>query len=235
MKSTIRFMYGSSGVGKSTRLYILFRFFSSLEKPNVLLIDDVPMGYSFKKHQLSIIGKENIKPTGKTFQGLDAFIGKLGNFEQQYNKIYEYCESHPGDLIVESVMSMSTHRTGPQYILENGFNVAYNSEFFVYPSFEAFRKRVADRGGRQYEKEEDAKIWLKNKQYLKKYGVFQSEITDPTRFILNKFSYDDDVDLFAIRFLNSTGKSELVHPLLNFLEEEKRKEKESLKKKVSLF
>lgn len=231
--NTIRFLFGSSGVGKSTRMYQLFKFLKSIEKPHILLIRDVPMGFEFKELGVAIIGKENMKPGGVvTFQGLDAFIGKLGNFEQQYNAIYEYCESSVKDIIVESVLAMSTNRTGPQYILDNKFNVKYNSEFFVYPSFDDFRQRVADRGGKFYEKEEDAKIWLKNKAYIRKYDVFQEEIKDMSRFNLNKFSFDDHMNNFGKRFLQSSGREHMVEDYIDFVRIDAGKPKQ---KAASLF
>lgn len=232
---TIRFMFGCSGVGKSTRLYELFKYLRSCEKPEVLLIEDVPMGYLFKDKGVAIIGKENKKPTGITFQGLDAFIGKLGNFEKQYNSIYRFAEAFEGDTIVESVLAMSTNRTGPEYIEANGFNVEYVSEFFIYPSWEAFKERVAARGGKVYENEADAPIWLKNEAYIRKNEVFQEEIKVASRkFSLSEYPYDDPQEDFAKRFLDSSGRSGEIYAFNKFRVEE-RERLEAKPKPKTLF
>jgi hypothetical protein len=212
-------MFGGSGVGKSTRLYRLFKFLREQETPFTLFINGHPVGYRFEQLKVAIVGKEywSKKLGHKAFQGLDAFIKKLGNFQQQYDALYRCCEQTEGDLIVESVMTLSTHRTGPKYILENSFDVAYESELFFYETFDEFRQRVAARGGRKYEREEDAPIWLKNQQYLRKYEVFQNEITDPQRFRLSKYPHTDPVDNFSRRFLMSSGREHLINDFERFV------------------
>jgi len=227
----IRFLFGCSGVGKSTRLYELFRYLKAIEKPEVLLIEDTPMGYLFKENKVAIIGKEH--KARDTFQGLDAFIGRLGNFEKQYNSIYRFAESFEGDVLVESVLAMSTNRTGPKYIEDNGFKVDYFSEFYVYPSWEAFQKRVAERGGKVYKNESEAPIWLKNNTYIKKNKVFQEEISNASRpFSLTVHPYDEPVEQFALRFFETISKD--TSSFLSFREEETRIKKNK-KKPTTLF
>ena len=211
---TIFYFAGTSGAGKSTRVYALIRFLEDRgEKPTGYLYHNkIAVGREYL-HSFYVIGKEITRNGKPAWQGLDSFIREINEgkgSEQLFKFFYETVRTQ--NLVLDSAAMLRSNRSRPLALEQYGVDAKTYSRFYWYDNFKEYQDRIA---GRSQGKilTEDSSMWKTNDS-MKRQGEMQAEempsVKHPERYEFFHGQPSEPVWTIGVDILQRVGHPELI-------------------------
>ena len=211
---TIFYFAGTSGAGKSTRVYALIRFLEDRgEKPTGYLYhSNVAVGREYL-NAFYVVGKEVNRDGKIAWQGLDSFIREINEgkgSEQLFKFFYETARTQ--NLVLDSAAMLRSNRSRPLALEQYGVDAKTYSRFYWYDAFKEYQERIA---GRSQGKllTEDSSMWKTNES-MKRQGVMQEEelklCKHPERYEFFHGLPSEPVWTIGVDILERVGHPELI-------------------------
>ena len=211
---TIFYFAGTSGAGKSTRVYALIRFLEDRgEKPTGYLYHNKIAVGREDLHSFYVIGKEITRNGKPAWQGLDSFIKEINEgkgSEQLFKFFYETARIQ--NLVLDSAAMLRSNRSRPLALEQYGVDAKTYSRFYWYDNFKEYQDRIA---GRSQGKilTEDSSMWKTNDS-MKRQGEMQAEempsVKHPERYEFFHGQPSEPVWTIGVDILQRVGHSELI-------------------------
>ncbi|MGL5913526.1 MAG: hypothetical protein ACRCZB_05120 [Bacteroidales bacterium] len=219
---TIFFIGGTSGSGKSTRVYCLIRFLEELGyKPtNYLICNGKAVGREYL-NSFFVIGKEYLKDGEKTWQGLDVFsdvVGGGNGSEGIYKFLHDIAKTQ--NILVDSACLLKTHRSRPKSLNDTDINIRSYSRFYFYETIEEYKSRIGIRN-KSREITERSEMWLSNKvfkSHVKRYREEEPFVQNIDRHEMHIGDPNEPVWTVGEAVLLRIGKESLVEDFKTFAE-----------------
>lgn len=219
-KTTVFFIGGISGSGKSTRIYALVQYLESKNlRTDYMTHCDKIVGRTYLDGSLSIIGKEVNRGMDKAWQGVDVF-SKLLSDDRGHDGLYEYFYNiaKNSSLLLDSAILLRTNRSRPLFIEENNVDIKTYSRNYWYKSFDTYKKRIYDRtNGRILT--EDSTMWGNNSDFPCYYERCKEEIAQsryPERYEVYLGDPEEPVSTIGEEVLKRIGREDLITEFIEF-------------------
>lgn len=215
--NTLLLIGGTSGTGKSTRVYALVKFFEYIgKKPtDYLVYKTKTIGRVYDN--VAIIGKE-INRQGKTaWQGLDTFSKEFGSSDIIFKYLYNETLAH--HVVADSAALWSSYRSRPIEIDKQNLPILSTAKFFSYDSLEEYQARIAGRSGGKLVVKKT--MWSSNKRFQNFGENYKEELTQtqhPERYQFIKSKCNEPVSTVGELILTFSGQEALIPQFKEFCE-----------------
>lgn len=216
---------GTSGTGKSTRVYALLKFLKTKETPKSFIINK-NVGYLFS-NRLLFLGKEIRRGNRIEYQGVDIVYRAVGgNHPEFYEKLFSLVQDY--SIVAETAVLLRTHRSRPAYICESPYAGTFKvySRFYYYDidspkGFELYYKRIHDRSGNT--PTENSSMWKSNLEFYRYVKHFNEELaTVPEElkplFVIDTGDPEEPVYTIGVEILKREGMDDLIPEFMDFCE-----------------
>ena len=221
--NTIFFFSGTSGSGKSTRIYYLVQYLESLG----LRTDEYSyrgrlIGRRYFDGSLLIIGKEVYRGNEKAWQGVDSYSDFLAGGEG-HTGLYRFFfdTSKSMSLVLDSAILFRTNRSRPLYIESQGVESDVYHRSYYYRSFESYRQRIYDRTSGTRIPTQDSPMWNNNSdfpRYIQRFNEELGSVEHPERFTIEHGDPEEPLYTIGDVVLRRVGRADLVDEFHVFCE-----------------
>lgn len=214
--NTLFIISGTSGTGKSTRIYVLIKFLESLGiKPSYLYHKQTTIGRKYL--DIGVIGKEINRQGKVAWQGVDYFTKEFGTSEAIFRYLYD--ATLEMNMIAESAAILSSQRARPLVIEAENLPIQSYARFFSYKTLEEYQARIAGRSGNI--KDENSSMW-KNNARFPAFGVTyekeKTQVVHPERYEYENGAFDEPLGSLGEIILKKTQHDDLIPGFKSFCE-----------------
>ena len=195
---------GISSSGKSTRVYLFFKFLRDMVKFTFqpFMYEGKELGLLCVELNLLFIGKEYEGNGTIRWQGLDSKTGVFGSNAA----ISDFIRDTDCSVIIEGAGTTQSHRFRPKYLYEYCGIKNIIIQYYSFPpdGNEFYLERVLKRTG----KYPGDTMWRKNKSYLKEYNkslLELKEIPNDCRVFIDNGSFDNEPWDLGVKVLEFLG------------------------------
>lgn len=221
--NTIFYFFGTSGAGKSTRVYALVRFLESIgeHSTDYLYKNGVTVGREYL-NSFYIIGREINRNGLPVWQGVDIWVDELIDGKDVGNMFSFFCEAvKKRTLVLDSAAIIRSYRSRPFH--SETYPVDFNiyCKAYWFDNFEDYRNRIAGRSGGKL-KDEKSQMWKTNKSFYRQEILFNDEIKKckhPERYEFHRGYPDEPIWTIGESVLIRTGNEKLVPEFKTFSEQ----------------
>lgn len=216
---------GTSGSGKSTRVYALYKFLKTKVPYSQLYSEQgKPTGTLFD-NRIVFLGKEIQRGNCISYQGIDILYRTLGgNHVDFYNRLFELASEY--SVIAESAVLLRTFRSRPAFIAASPYIGNFNvyCKFYYYDleseeGFNLYRDRIFNRSGNIPNKE--SAMWKSNNEfhrYVINFNREKSELPEEQQkyFLAECGDPSEDLSTIGVSILEKEGMEDLIPEFIEF-------------------
>lgn len=211
---TIFYLLGTSGSGKSTRVYSLVKFLEDRgNRPTGYLYHNkVAVGREYLK-SFYIIGKEINRHGKLAWQGVDSFISEINEgkgSEQLFKFFYETARTQ--NLVLDCAAVLRSYRSRPLAMESYGVDAKIYLKYYWFEDFKEYQTRIAKRSqGKMLT--EDSSMWKSNLDKGRHLEMFREEVLKskyPERYEGYEGVPSEPIWTIGVDILKRVGQESLV-------------------------